>query len=103
MNRKILGMMGIARRSGSIAFGYEQLCQQMLKGRIALVIIAVETSERTKKKILSLCEDTGTRWIVYGNKDELSHAIGQVNKTVFGISNENMARQVLVYYKEADG
>lgn len=96
-------MMGIARRSGNIAFGFEQLKQQILKGQIVLVIVAMETSEGTKKKILSLCEDTGTKWIVYGNKDELSHAIGQVNKTVFGITNKNMARQVLAYFKEADG
>ena len=103
MNHKILGMMGIARRSGNMAFGYEQLKQQILKGRVFLVILAVQTSERTKKRIQGLCEETGTEWIVYGNKDELSHAIGQVNKTVFGITDENMARQVMVYYKEAIG
>lgn len=93
-------MLGIARRSGNVSFGFEQVSQMMGKGKLKLVIISEDTAERTAKKIMQICQETRTPWIIYGDKEELSQAIGQYNKTVFGVKDKNIAKQLLVYYNE---
>jgi ribosomal protein L7Ae-like RNA K-turn-binding protein len=100
MNNKFSGMMGLARRSGNVAFGYEQVVQMMNSGKLSLVIITDDTSKRTSDRIKRVCEETATHWIEYGDKTVLSQAIGQFNKTVFGIRDKNIAEQLMVYYTE---
>lgn len=102
MKRKTAGMLGLARRSGTLAYGFEQVRERILRGDVLLVILAEDASERTTKKMVQLCEETETQWIVTGTKETLSHAIGLVNKAVLGLTDPNMAKQVKAYHSESE-
>lgn len=100
MKNKLLSMMGFARKSGNLSFGFEQVMQMIKKNKVKLVIISLDISKNSSKKIIAACINNNIPWIQWGKKDELSHAIGQFNKTIFGINNENFAEQLMVYHKQ---
>lgn len=102
MNRKIDGMLGLARRSGNLAYGFDQVREEVFQGKVLLVVLATDSSDRTMRNMQEICQENQTPWIVYGTKYSLSQAIGLVNKAVLGIREPNMARQIAVYYKETE-
>lgn len=100
MKNKFLGMMGLARKSGNVSFGYDQVVEMIEKNKVQLVIIAEDISENTFKKIISVCETFEIQWIQYGTKEILSNAIGKYNKSIFGINDNNFAKQMVVYHND---
>ena len=100
MKNKLLSMLGFARKSGNLSFGFEQVMQMINKNKVKLVIISSDISENTSKKVIANCNNNNIPWIQWGSKKDLSHAIGQVNKTIFGVNNENFARQLMVYHNQ---
>ncbi len=63
----------------------------ILKNKLPLVIIATDAAENTKDKFESLTYNRTTKMIVWGNKEEMSHAVGTENSTVFGITDGKFA------------
>lgn len=100
MKNKFLGMMGFARKSGNMSFGYEQVVEMIKKSKVQLVVIAEDISENRFKKIISVCETFEVQWIQYGTKEMLSNAIGQYNKSIFGVHDNNFAKQMVVYHND---
>ncbi|MCK5763468.1 MAG: ribosomal L7Ae/L30e/S12e/Gadd45 family protein [Clostridiales bacterium] len=100
MKSKILSLLSFARKSNNIAFGYMQVAQQIKKGKIELVILANDISQNSEKKIRKEADEHMIKVIKYSTKDELSHSIGQYNKSIFGIKNKNFAKRILAYYSE---
>jgi len=48
----IYGLIGLARRAGKISFGTESSEDTIKKGKAKLVVIAEDSSDRTKMRIL---------------------------------------------------
>ena len=69
-----------------------------MKKKAKLVIVSYEASERTKDKFTKLCETYNIPLIIDGNIEELSRAIGKVNKATLAIKDENMAKQIKKIY-----
>ena len=53
-----------------------------------------DSSERTKIKFQTLCNDYDVPNIVFGNIEEISKAIGKTNKAIIGVEEENIAKQI---------
>ena len=53
-----------------------------------------EASDRTKEKFENLCKEYKVPIIIDGNIEELSKAIGKVNKATFAIKDINLAREI---------
>ncbi len=100
MRNKFLGMMGLARKSGNVSFGYDQVVEMIKKNKVQLVIIAEDISENSLKKIISVCETFEIQWIQYSTKEILSDATGLYNKSIFGINDNNFAKQMVVYHND---
>lgn len=99
-NKKIYGLLGLARRAGKISFGTESSIETIEKKKAKLVILAEDSSERTKKSFKELCEKLNVPIRIAGTIETLSQSIGQVNKAVFVIKDENFAKEML---KRIDG
>lgn len=67
-----------------------------------MVWIAKDASERTKLKFVQLCEQYGIPFLVEGEIEQLSQAIGKTNKAILGIEEENIAKQILKIYDGGD-
>lgn len=100
VNNKIYGLLGLARRAGKISFGTESAKETIEKNKAKLVIVAEDCSDRTKKNFELMCKNQNIPIREYGNIEELSKCIGQNNKAVIVIKEENFAKELL---KKIDG
>ena len=66
----------------------------MKKKKVKLVLIAQDSSERTKTKFKKLCKENKTECLIIGDIETLSKSIGKVNKAIIGIEEENIAKQI---------
>ena len=71
-----------------------ELEQEMKKKKVKLVLIAQDSSERTKTKFQKLCKENQTECLIIGDIETLSKSIGKVNKAIIGIEEENIAKQI---------
>ena len=99
-NNKIYGLLGLARRAGKISFGTESSIETIEKKKAKLVIVAEDCSDRTKKNFKELCESFKVELRIIGTIELLSQSIGQVNKAVLVVKDENFAKEIL---KRIDG
>lgn len=95
INKKILGLLGLATRARKIAFGADSV-ENELKGRkIKVIIVAEDSSQRTKEKFTKLGEQYNVPIIIKGNIDELSKTIGKNNKAIIGIKDINLSNEII--------
>lgn len=87
-------------KAGGLAFGTEACLDLIEKRKIKLVIVAEDAADRTKKNFEFMCNKNHIRMMVFASIEELSQSIGQKNKAVFGVKNENFANQI---YKIING
>ena len=95
MINKTLGLLGISAKAGKIIAGSEIVIENIKKKKVKLVILAKDSSEKTKKNIKLLCEQNNIKTVEYGNIEENSKAIGKVNKAIIGIIDEKLAIVIL--------
>ena len=57
INNNILGLIGLAMKAGKISFGADSVEEDCKKGKIHLLIIAQDASERTQKKFKEISEN----------------------------------------------
>ena len=100
MENKIYGLLGLARRAGKVSFGTESSIETIEKKKAKLVILAEDSSDRTKKNFKELSEKLNIPFRIAGTIEDLSKSIGQVNKAVLVIKDENFAKEIL---KRIDG
>ena len=94
-NKKILGLIGLAARTRKICFGADSVEEQIKKKKVYLVIVATDSSDRTKEKFKKLCEENKITIIVYEQIETLSKSIGKSNKAIIGIEEQNIAKEII--------
>lgn len=94
INNKIYGLLGLATKAGKLSFGTESCLDMIYKRKVKLIIVAEDTAERTMKNFKEKCLQNNIKFYIFGNKNEISKAIGKVNKTVIGIKDKNFAEAI---------
>ena len=89
-------------KAGKVAFGADSVEESILKKKVKLVIIAEDSSERTKKKFIDICDNYNIPVIIDGNIQELSKTIGKNNKAILGIKDINFAEKIQKKYNGGD-
>ncbi len=64
------------------------------KNKVNLIIVAQDSSERTKEKFNKLSEEYKIPIICIGQIQELSKAIGKENKAILGIEEINLSKEI---------
>ena len=95
MVNKIYGLLGICAKAGKLTVGTEAVIEAVLKNQIELVIIAEDTSQKTKQKIENICKEKNVTVKNFGTIFDNSNAIGKVNKAIIGIKDKNLAKAIL--------
>ena len=94
INKKILGLIGLSARARKISFGADSVEQQIKKRKVSLIIVAKDSSKRTKDKFRRLSDEYKVPIIVTGEIETLSKAIGKSNKAILGIEDINLSNEI---------
>ena len=94
MRKKIDSYIGFAKRSGNLVTG-TGTCEVMAsRGKLKLLIIAIDTSDGTMKKMKNMAKSGGIPYRVYGSSEALSHMTGTSGRNVFGITDGEFAKTI---------
>ena len=99
---KILSLVGLATRAGKTASGEFCTEKEVKTGRAALVIVAGDASENTKKKFRDMCEFYEVPIYFYKDKDTLGHALGKVFRASLAIVDDGCAKEFTMQMKTED-
>ena len=91
MTNKVNGLLGICSKAGKLIVGTEAVIEGINKKNVKLVIIAIDTSEKTIQKIEKICIENKVKVLKYGTIFDNSKAIGKVNKAIIGIKDNNLS------------
>ena len=73
----------------------DAVCESIQKHKAKLVIMAKDTSEKSKKNIRYVCTNKGINVIELSTIEEVSHIIGKRNKAIIGITDRNFSDGIL--------
>ena len=73
INKKILGLIGLSAKARKVCFGADSVETQVKKGKVKLIIIAEDSSERTKDKFKKIGNECNVPTMVIGEIENLSN------------------------------
>lgn len=78
VDRKLLGMFGLARKAGKVIAGTDQVTNNIRKGIPCVVYLSTEASDNTKKRIRNCCGYYNIElYEVNATIDDIAHTIGK--------------------------
>lgn len=92
---KALSMIGLATKAGRTSSGEFLTEREVKTGRAALVIIAGDASDNTKKKFRNMCDFYEVPIRVFGDKDTLGHAMGKEFRASLAVLDEGFAKGIM--------
>lgn len=95
IENKVLGLLGLATRAGKIAFGTESVLENIENKKAKLVIVAEDSSDRTKRNFEYKCEENKIPFRVFGSIEGISKSIGKPNKAVVALKDSNFSKEIL--------
>lgn len=99
---KVLSYIGLATRAGKTASGEFMTEREIKSGRAALVIVAGDSSDNTRKKFLDMCGFYEVPIYIYADKDTLGHAMGKEFRASLAILDEGFATECIELLKKND-
>ena len=91
---KILSLIGLATKAGRTVSGEFSTEKEVKSGRAALVIVADDASDNTKKKFKNMCDFYHVPNYFYKDKDTLGHAMGKQFRASLAILDEGFAKGI---------
>lgn len=92
---KICGLLGIATKAGKVVAGTDACLEKIKKGEIKLIIVAQDASDRTKDTFKQEAKKYNVEIYEVLSIDEISKAIGKVNKAVIGIKEIGLSNKII--------
>ena len=92
---KALSMISLATKAGKTASGEFCTEKEIKSGYAALVIVAEDASDNTKKKFKDMCEFYEVPIYFYGDKDTLGHAMGKEFRASLAVTDPGFAKGIM--------
>ena len=99
---KVLSLVGLATKAGKTVSGEFMTEKEVKSGRAALVIVADDASDNTKKKFRDMCEFYKVPIYFYRDKDTLGHAMGKEFRASLAILHEGFAKGIRKHLETKD-
>ena len=100
---KVLSLISLATKAGKTASGDFCTEKEVKTGRAALVIVAADASDNTKKKFQNMCDFYEVPICFYKDKDTLGHAMGKEFRASLAVLDEGFAKGIMKQLKTQDG
>ncbi len=92
--KKGYDLLGLAQRAHKVYSGDASVEANLHKGKVKLVIIAADASDRTRDHFIRMAREIGVRYIVVGDKIRLGIAVGKSPRSVLCVTDEGFARRI---------
>ena len=91
----IKSMLGFAQKSKKVVSGESAVKALLKKGQIHLLILAEDLSENRSKHWVYLANDLGIPVLTMGTKLELGIAMGQSPRSIIGVTDGELAKNII--------
>lgn len=95
IQNKALSMISLATKAGKTVSGEFCTEKEVKTGRAALVIVARDASENTKKKFRNMCDYYHVPIYFYEDKDTLGHAMGKEFRASLAVLDAGFAKGIM--------
>ena len=99
---KVLSLIGLATKAGKTVSGEFCTEREVKSGRAALVIVAEDASDNTKKKFQNMCEYYKVPIYFYEDKDTVGHAMGKQFRASLAVLDEGFAKGIRKHMDRED-
>lgn len=89
-----MNLISLATKAGQIAGGEFLTEQQVKRGKAALVVIADDASDNTKKKFRNMCDFYKVPICFCKDKDTLGHVMGKDSRAALAVLDEGFAKEI---------
>ncbi len=94
MENKVLSYMGFAAKARKLVTGYNTCIYMMEKRKLRLLILTEDLAENSVKKMVSAAGKHKVPYVIFGTKEQLSKITGNVDKGIFGVTDDNFANVI---------
>lgn len=94
-NNKLLSLLGFAQKAGKLATGDETCELYLRRKKVKLILLASDAAENTLEKWQRAGKSNNVPVFVIADREELSQAIGKVNRTVVAVLDSGFAKQLV--------
>ena len=94
MKIKIPSTVSLAKRAGKITSGESGVKEAIRQGTAHLVLLAEDVGPNTLKSITDSCAYYNVKYISFGTKEELGHAIGKGFAAAIAICDTGFAASI---------
>lgn len=99
---KVLSLLGLSARAGKIASGEFAAENAVKSGKAALVIVAEDASDNTKKLFHDKCSFYEVPVFDYGTKETLGHAIGKEFRASVAVLDAGLANAIISHLDKSE-
>ncbi len=92
--KKVFGLISLATKSNNIASGEFQTEKAVKEQRAALVIVAEDASDNTKKMFKNMCIYYKIPIYFFGLKTELGHCMGKEFRASLAVLDKGLADEI---------
>ncbi|NLN82024.1 MAG: 50S ribosomal protein L7 [Clostridiales bacterium] len=103
--RRLFGLLGIARRGGKLAVGFDAVAALMAEGKGSALLIADDLSEKTEKELRFKAGERESEIVRLPlGKDEIGSALGLGKPVgILAIDDKGFAKTVLMLCSHHEG
>lgn len=98
--KKVLALLGFAKKSGNIMSGTEIVIKSIHKQK--LVFLASDCSQGQAQKIIRACKSADIGYYAIFDRETLSNAIGEENRVCVGIKDTQFATSIEKFIREGN-
>ena len=95
MTDKILGLIGLARRGGSLAIGEESVAEACRAGTARVVLLAADAADNTVRRAGRLAGEMVPLVTLPRDKGQVGFALGRASCAVLAVTDPGLAALVL--------
>ena len=89
--KKIYNLLGLATKSRNLVSGEFSTEKAVKEHKAALVIVAVNASDNTKKNFTNMCTYYNVPIYFFGEKNDLGHAMGKEFRASLAVFDKGLA------------
>ena len=91
---RILNLLGLGARAGSVLPGTERVREAVRHGDVQFVILAADASDTQRYKLLPLLDASGISYTTRFDRTQLGIAIGRAPVSAVGVVDAALARRI---------
>lgn len=100
---EFLGLLGLARRAGSVVTGTGAVREAVRADTARLVLFAEDAAAGQVDKVANLLRHRTVPWTTWGTQEELGRAVGSAPLSALAIMDDGFARQLRLELRGNEG